>query len=102
MTLNRSLRRPMVFTGPFDHGAKMSKGLARQAAVIVSLWCLSIGPHSALAQTAQRTATTTATTPVFGSPNANQTPLRVAREGSVLLLINTNDEWTQVEFQDPE
>jgi len=39
---------------------------------------------------------------VFATANENLAPLRVAREGSLLLLIDTNAEWTHVEFQDPE
>src|SRR5262245_32877987 len=101
MPLNRPSRLPIPFIGDlFDQGAPMIRRLAQQSAVLVSVWSLFVGLHSASAQSAQRTATTTATAPVFGSPNANQTPLRVARAGSVLLLINTNAEWTQVEFQD--
>ena len=80
----------------------MIRRLARRSALLASVWWVFLVPHTASAQSAPRTATITATAPVFGSPNANQAPLRVAREGSVLLLIDTNAEWTQVEFQDPE
>jgi len=73
----------------------------RSAPVACVLWMLVV-PDAASAQSGPRTATTIATVPVFGNPNANQAPLRVAKEGSVMLLVTTNAEWTQVEFQDPE
>ena len=55
-----------------------------------------------IAQTPARTATTTTTAPVFASQNENQEPLRVAREGSVLVLLEQLGDWCRVEFQDPE
>ena len=80
----------------------MIRRLARRSALLASVWWVFLVPHTALAQSAHRTATITATAPVFGSPNPYQQPLRVAKEGSVLLLNDTNAEWTQVEFQDLE
>ena len=80
----------------------MIRRLVRQSALLASFWWAFVVPQAAFAQSTPRTATITATAPVFGSPNANQTPLRLAKEGSVLLLVTTDAEWTQVEFQDPE
>ena len=80
----------------------MSKHLMRLSAFLASCVWLFLAPCAAAAQSAPRTVVTIATAPVFASPNANQTPLRVAKEGSVLLLMNTNPEWTQIEFQDPQ
>jgi hypothetical protein len=80
----------------------MIKRLARRSALLASFsWVLFVS-HTAYAQGTPQTATIVATAPVFGSPNANQAPIRAAKEGSVLLLIDTNAEWTQVAFQDPE
>ena len=59
-------------------------------------------PVSADAQGTQATATTVAAAPVYASRDASQAPLRVAREGSVLLLLDVDGEWCRVEFQDPE
>ena len=59
-------------------------------------------PSKADAQTPERTATTNTTAPVFASQNENQEPLRVAREGSVLVLLEQLGDWCRVEFQDPE
>lgn len=54
------------------------------------------------AQSTLRTATTTVAAPVFLTANENQTPLRVAKEGSVLLLLDLTGDWCHVEFQDPD
>lgn len=80
----------------------MIRRLARQSALLASVWWVFLVPHTALAQSVPRTATITAMAPVFGSANPYQHPLRVAKAGSVLLVKDTNAEWTQVEFQDPE
>jgi hypothetical protein len=80
----------------------MIRRFVRRSALLVSFSWVFLVPHMASAQGTQQTATIVATAPVFGSPNANQAPLRVAKEGSVLLVIDTNAEWTQVAFQDPE
>lgn len=72
------------------------------SAVALTAFVFLIAEMATAQTTESRTATITATAPVFASPNASQQPLRVAREGSVLILIDTNPEWTQVEFQDPE
>src|SRR5262245_17546415 len=80
----------------------MNRGHRVWTAALSLLALLFFAAGMAWAETQQRTATVTATAPVFGSPNANQSPLRVAREGSALLPIDTSPEWTQVEFQDPD
>jgi hypothetical protein len=40
--------------------------------------------------------------PIFVSPDAGLTPLRVAKEGSALNVIATEGNWYRVEFQDPQ
>jgi Outer membrane protein beta-barrel domain len=50
----------------------------------------------------ERTATVTMAAPVFLEPNTNREPLRVAREGSILVLDEVNGDWCRVQFQDPE
>src|SRR5262245_61126553 len=70
--------------------------------VILFLGLVLASPAFAQGQAPQRTATTTTSAPVFASPNADRTPLRVAREGSVVLLLEVNGDWCLVEFQDPE
>jgi hypothetical protein len=70
--------------------------------VLISAFVIPASELSAFNQTIQQTATTTVATPVFASPDSSQTPLRVAREGSVLLLIRILGDWCHVEFEDPE
>jgi hypothetical protein len=70
------------------------------ALCLLSLGILIAAP--AVAQTNGQTVTLTADAPVFVSPNANQTPLRVGKAGSVLRLIELNGDWCQVEFEDPQ
>ena len=59
-------------------------------------------PQLVIAQDSRQTATTTVAAPVYASPNDRETPLRVARAGSVLALIEINGEWCHIEFQDPD
>jgi hypothetical protein len=54
------------------------------------------------AQDNEPTATTTQNAPVFASTNDREEPLRIAQEGSVLLLLEEEGEWCRVEYQDPE
>jgi len=63
---------------------------------------LLIASTAAGAQTQEATATTTATTPVFASADDTQIPLRVARENSVLRLLEVSGDWCRIEFQDPD
>jgi hypothetical protein len=42
------------------------------------------------------------TAPIFVSPEAGLTPLRVAKEGSALNVIAAEGSWYRVEFQDPQ
>ena len=55
----------------------------------------------AMAQTPERVAVTVAA-PVFLEADATMTPLRLAREGSVLKVATAEGEWYQVEFDDPQ
>src|SRR5438067_902579 len=49
-----------------------------------------------------RTVVVSAAAPIFLRPNVDLDPLRVAKEGSTLRLIEQGPEWTLVEFQDPQ
>jgi hypothetical protein len=54
-----------------------------------------------IAQSRQTVIITTAAS-VFVSPTDNQAPLRIAKEGSTLLLLDSDGEWYHVEFNDPD
>ena len=69
--------------------------------VLVSAFLLTV-PGSSHGQTAQPTATTTSATPVFGSADSSQAPLRIAATGSVLLLLEADGDWCHIEFEDPQ
>jgi hypothetical protein len=53
-------------------------------------------------QAVRQTVIITASAPVFPTADDTQPPLRVAREGSVLLLISSSDGWHHIEFEDPQ
>lgn len=53
-------------------------------------------------QTPMRIAVGTNAAPVFVKPDTTMTPLRVAKEGSVLNVIASEGEWYRIEFQDPQ
>jgi hypothetical protein len=56
----------------------------------------------ASAQTgAPATATVTASAPIYIAAAVSPTPLRVAAAGTVLKVLEQQDEWLQVEFNDP-
>jgi hypothetical protein len=48
------------------------------------------------------TITVTVAAPIFLTPNEQLAPLRVAKEGSLLRLIEQEGDWCNIEFQDPE
>lgn len=56
----------------------------------------------AATQSARQTVIITASAAVFATPNDGQPPLRVAKEGSVLLLVDSTGGWYRVEFEDPQ
>jgi hypothetical protein len=58
-------------------------------------------PLQAFAQSGD-TATALANTPVYLSPGASDTPLRVASRGTTFEVLGESGEWTQVRFQDPQ
>jgi hypothetical protein len=49
-----------------------------------------------------RTATLIVDAPVFATTDANQSPLRLGKTGSVLQLVSVDGDWCRVEFEDPE
>jgi hypothetical protein len=67
--------------------------------LVCAAWLI---PAVVRAQDNEPTATTTENAPVFASANDRQQPLRVARQGSVLLLLEEQGDWCRVEYQDPE
>jgi hypothetical protein len=69
------------------------------ASAIVVIASLAAAPVFA---ESPRTVTITAAAPVFLSPSENQSPLRVAKEGSVLLFLDADGEWYHIEFNDPQ
>jgi hypothetical protein len=59
------------------------------------------GQSAKTATTSQRVAVS-ATAPVFVRPDSGMTPLRVAKEGSVLNVVSTDGDWHRVQFNDPQ
>jgi hypothetical protein len=51
---------------------------------------------------AQQSATVTTAAPIFLVPDGNREPLRVAKEGTVLIVLQATGDWLQVEFKDPQ
>lgn len=86
--------------------------LRRACAVPVFLVALSLlgAPVAASAQETTTLGTTGAGTtavvvqaaPIFLAPDATRQPLRVAREGSRLRVIESANGWLTVQFQDPQ
>jgi hypothetical protein len=64
---------------------------------------LAVLVHPALvsAESAVRVVVTTVA-PLFVQPDAKTTPLRLAKEGSVLNVLAAEGEWYRVEFEDPQ
>ena len=74
---------------------------ASLSCALLSTFVLS-APVLLQAQAVRQTATTIVAAPVFASPDDRQPALRVAREGSVLLLLDVTGEWCHIEFEDPQ
>lgn len=78
-------------------------------AAAVALLLLSAPSRSAAQDAATLTTTGAGTTavvlqaaPIFLAPDASRQPLRVAREGSRLRVIESASGWMTVQFQDPQ
>jgi hypothetical protein len=69
--------------------------------LLAALMLLSM-VSSTFAQTATQTVTLTSDAPVFMTPNENETPLRVGKQGSVLRFVSLSGDWVQIEFEDPQ
>ena len=65
------------------------------------LVAILLGVTRVAAQTPD-TATAVANTPVYLTPDASRTPLRVASEGTRFEVVGESGEWTQVRFRDPQ
>jgi hypothetical protein len=76
-----------------------SVGLMRVVPLCLLVVALCASPATAQSQ---QTVTLTADAPVFVTPSANQSPIRVGKRGSVLRLLDATDGWVHVEFQDPQ
>ena len=65
------------------------------------LVAILLGVGRVAAQTPD-TATAVANTPVYLTPDASRTPLRVAAQGTTFEVLGESGEWTQVRFRDPQ
>ncbi len=88
-----------------------SSSLRRRAASASTLVLLLLGASAAAP--AQETSTLTASgagtaaivtqaAPIYLAPDATRQPLRVAREGSRLRIVEQGNGWMTVQFQDPQ
>jgi hypothetical protein len=68
-------------------------------ALIVLIACLFAAPAAAQPEIAKATVISNA--PIFIQPGA-QTPLRVAKAGTALKVLQEEGEWLEVEFNDPQ
>lgn len=87
----------------------LNSTLRRRAASAFTLFLLSAPTVSRAQETlnlttsgAGTTAIVTQTAPIFLAPDASRQPLRVAREGSRLRVIDQDNGWLTVQFQDPQ
>ena len=74
-------------------------------------FCLVIGvfmmasvicPIQASAQSPVRVTVSATAAPIFVIPETARTPLRLAKEGSILNVVASEGEWYRVEFHDPQ
>lgn len=61
-----------------------------------------VHPAQANAEGIARVVVSATDAPVFVMPDSKMTPLRLAKEGSVVKVIGEEGEWYQIEFQDPQ
>jgi hypothetical protein len=73
----------------------MRPALLSAAAMV--FWCLSAFPAHA-----QTSATVNEPAGIYLQPVATRTPLRTAAPGTRLRVLSTQDDWLQVEFNDPQ
>jgi hypothetical protein len=70
---------------------------------LLVVYTCALVPTSASAQaTAPQTATVVANTPIYIGASVSPTPLRVAAPGTILKVLQLQEEWVQVEFNDPQ
>jgi hypothetical protein len=62
----------------------------------------NLAAQTSNAQASLQRASVTTDAPLFVRPDANLTPLRVARAGTVINVLSSEGDWYQVEFQDPQ
>jgi hypothetical protein len=77
------------------------------ARVLIVAYASGLIPSAAAAQTARQTtprqmATVTANAPIYIGAAVSPTPLRVAAPGTILKVLQQQDDWIQVEFSDPQ
>jgi hypothetical protein len=77
----------------------------------VKKFCLVIGvfvmarvicPVPTSAQSPVRVIVSATAAPLFVTPESTVTPLRLAKEGSVLNVVSSEGEWYRVEFNDAQ
>src|SRR5690242_13959907 len=71
----------------------------RRMSWLVLAFAMAVVPATARAP---QTVILTADAPVFVTANANQPPLRVGKQGSVLRFLDATNGWIHVEFEDPQ
>ena len=71
-------------------------------ALAVVLTLSGVPSLAVAAQAVGSRVVTTTDAPIFVKPDTSRTPLRVAKEGSALLVMSEDGEWYQVEFDDPQ
>jgi len=59
-------------------------------------------PASVRSPTDEQFATVTTNAPIYAAARETPTPLRVAAVGSRLRVLSTEDDWVQVEYNDPQ
>ncbi len=91
MTFNSTLRRRAASASTFTLFLLCAPTVSR-AQETLNLTTSGAGTAAIVTQTA----------PIFLAPDASRQPLRVAREGSRLRVIDQGNGWLTVQFQDPQ
>jgi len=72
------------------------------AAMALALTLSGVPSLAVAAQAIGSRVVTTTDAPIFVRPDTSRTPLRVAKQGSALLVMAEEGDWYQVEFDDPQ
>jgi hypothetical protein len=79
----------------------MFEGWKRWMLTVLAISC-ALGVVVAAQTKVRQKATVTADAPIYISPEASQTALRVAAPHTVLNVLQEQADWVQVEFNDPQ